>query len=330
MGVRLCKDCIVDLESENSFPKVGTYEELEDDPSAGNMVVRKPKLQISQHSLREDVAAENKHGNGNIEIMPSDETEMKPEPSPTDELKLSVEVSATDCNIIKEAQNEADNGLVLWDKIGESDIPDIGRSYVIPESLELEKLPATLLKEERQAVPVFSLNLNDLWHSKDWSSFDTSEPSLFRDQSERKWNEGRLTTELKAIKRHMEQIKLMEKERILEKERISRNSVDQEKADCRKGKDSMGIPRGPSEAVPSSEGLSPNKLAVPKNVRNITSESEDLTDVTGDGYEDVNDEKTGGSDSFPYSKYTILEKSMEEISDSASIKHPQHNSRECL
>jgi len=215
MGIHLCKEC-----RQDDFHAVGSYavgsyeveEKQEDDlPVEKKGYLRKPKLQISQHTLKDDVAAENKHEKESIEVLRADETEMKPEcysMPPTDDLKLSVAISTT--SISKEPRNEADDALD-----GFVDISDIGPSYVMPH---FEELPENLLPidtRERHTIAAVGFNYNDFKKSKKGSLFTTTAPSLYRSQSREKWNYGRLADEAEAIKRQMKR---------LESERISRLS----------------------------------------------------------------------------------------------------------
>jgi len=302
MGLHLCKD----TRGDDSLQEFGTYEELEEDSSAEKMgYFQKPELQISQQCSYDVFVAENWHEKLSIDVLRTDETEMKPEcyslPAPTDDEKLSIAVLTTSCSILKEQLNvknidllqvEVDDASDGWGDIVEADIANIGRSYVMPDFKELPEKLLPIDSRERHTVP--SMNLNDLKLSNGLSLGSKTSPSLFRDKSKNKWNDGRVTSEVEAIKRQIER---------LEKEKISK--------------------------------LSPNKLAMLNDVGYIEAESQDLAVAAGVEFEEVDEENTGVSDSLPNSiDMDFIEnktaKQMTNSSESASTKYFEHSSGECL
>jgi len=215
MGSHLCKDA----RRDDCLHEFGTYEELEEDSSAGQMgCFQKPELQISHQFSHDVFVGENEHEKFSIDVLRMDETEMKPEcysmSPPTDDAKLSIAVSTTSCSIAKEQLNlknidsfqvEAVDASDRWVDIVECDITNIGRSYVMPD---LEELPLKLLpvdSSERHTVPL--INLNNLKRSKEWSLWATRSPSLFN-------------SEVEAIKKQMERL---EKQSI---SKLSPNKLD--------------------------------------------------------------------------------------------------------
>jgi len=289
MGLNLCKDAT----EHDCLHAVGKYEELEEDSSAEKMGnFQKPELQISQQCSYDIFVAENEHEKLSIDVLRTDETEMKPEcnsmPPPTDDVKLSITVSPTSCSIAKERLNFKNRDSFHDASGGWRDIANIRSSYVMPD---LEEIPEKLLpvdRRERHTVPL--INLNDLKRSKEYSLWTTTSPSLFRDEIKNEWNEGWVTSEVEAIKRQMER---------MEKESISK--------------------------------LSPKKRIVPNDIRYIKAESQDLVVVAGDEYkevDDVNDSSPNSSDLDFIAQKTAEQ--MTDSNDSASTKYSEHSSGECL
>jgi len=203
---------------------VGEYEELEDDSSAVKMdVLRKMKLHIAHQSLQDDDAAENKqHEKRRIEVLRSDETEMKPE-----------------CIPAKKPLSEADDSLDAWGRSLGSGISDIGPSYVMPDNLE--ELPAKLLAE-RRTVPLTNPNSNDLKQSQ-----DLSEPSLFRDRSKGKWDTMRIEDETDAMEREMKRLK--------NEERISKSQLTRFRKDDRLSPNNLAVPKCARDFTGDSQDL---------------------------------------------------------------------------
>jgi len=298
MGLHLCKEA----SGEEFSDEVG-YEELEEDSSAEMMGFQKAKLQISKQSLRFDVVAEKEHE----KLSPDgDETEMKPEPNsippPSNDVKLSITVATTNWSITKKRRiTEIRDSFTVVAHELEGGWSDIIKSDSAEGKTymmpDLDELPEKLLPPvERKTEPF--INYKGLKPSKDRPALQSSSHSLFRAKEEREWSDGQVICEVAAIKREMQ---------ILEMERRSR---------C-------------------NDELSPNNLAVPNDMRNITGESQDLVVVSEIEYEEVDDENTGMSDSLANSidlDY-IEQKTAEQVAnprDSPSMKYSEQNSGECL
>jgi len=289
MGLRLCKDA----REDDCLHEFGTYEELEEDSSAGKMgYFQMPELQISKQCSRNDFMAENEHEKLSIDVLRTDETEMKPEcysiSPPTDDVKFSIAISTTSCSIAKEqrhSRNKDSFRVVAYDASdgwGEGDIANMGRSYVMPD---LEELPEKLLPvddRERQTLPL--IKLDDMKQATQWSK---TMPSLFRDDSGYKWNDGRVTFEVEAIKRQM---------------------------------------------VRLEKSLSPNTPVVPNDIKaefqDIPFFLGDVSEEVDDENTGVSDSSPNSIDIDSIEKKTAEQ--MTNSSDSASTKYSEPNSGECL
>jgi len=288
MGSHLCKDA----RRDDCLHEFGTYEELEEDSSAGQMgCFQKPELQISHQFSHDVFVGENEHEKFSIDVLRMDETEMKPEcysmPPATDDVKLSIAVSTTSCSIAKEQLNlknidlfqvEAGNASDRWVDIVAGDIANIGRS-VMPD---LEELPLKLLPEdsrERHTVPL--TNLNNLKRSKEESLWAARSPSLFN-------------SEVEAIKKEMER---------LEKQSISKISPNK-----------LGVPNDIRYIKAESEDLVAVAGDEYEEVDNKnTGVSDSLPNCI---LLDFIEQKTAEQMTNP--------------SDSASTKYSEHNCGQCL
>jgi len=285
--------------------EVGTYEELEEDSSAEKMgYFPKPALQISQQCSHHVFVADNEHEKLSIDVLRADETEMKPEcnsmPPPTDDVKLSIVVSSTSCSIAMEKLNvkntdlfqvQADDALDGWGEIGEGDIVNIRSSYVMPD-IELPEKLLAVDSRERHTVP--KINLNDLKRSKEWPSLTTRSPSLFRVESKHKWNDGRVTSEVEAIKRQMD---------CLEQERISKSWPNEQAV---------------RNDIRYSKAGSQDLVVVPEDeYEEVDDENAGVSDSLPNSIDlDFIEQKTA--------------EQMTNLSDSASTKYSEQSSDECL
>lgn len=200
MGLHLCKE--VRGQDKYCWQEVGTYEELEENTSVGKLgFFQKPKLLIMRSSVHDDAMAENENKKLSVDMECAVKTEMKPEcystSLPKDDSKLSIEASATHCCIGEQsmAKKDVDSFAVNADDL---DFSDIGGSYVMMPCLE--GLPDSLLPEDsgiRHTSPL--INMEDVKQAIEWSSCPTM-LSLNQAENMSKWDAGRFSLEIKAIK----------------------------------------------------------------------------------------------------------------------------------
>jgi len=220
MGMHLCKEV---RGQDKPFLQDELEHESEDSSAEKMGFFQKSELQIMQRSLQDDVMAENEHETSSDDMDCVDETEMKPDrnsmSSAKDDKKLSIEVSTTNCRIangplaVKRQLDsfavQADDLIGEWGDNLEGDMADIGGSYVAMP--DLDKLPDSLLRvgsKVRQWQTEPQLNLDDIKQAIERSSCPVATQSLYQARSMRQWDDGRLRSEVKAMKKQIKHLRI--------------------------------------------------------------------------------------------------------------------------